>query len=263
MKKILFLIVFTLQYSLACFSQDTLHHYTDAEVIKLTNYIKGLETRTASYSAAHPNDVFVSNVANSIAEKAILTGLINDSLHRYNDVQIIKLAKYIKHLEKLDSLSSIAIVAKTTTTTTTTTDIAAVETNKKRIADSIANSNVVVLEEHKEIEKYQKLIYFNFDSSTLKEESYAPLDEAVKILKSYVNLTFEIEGHTDSIGPVAYNLNLSRERAKSVMNYFISKGIPAARITSIGYGEAKPIDTNETEAGRAKNRRVEIKAKKK
>jgi outer membrane protein OmpA-like peptidoglycan-associated protein len=249
MKKIFFLIVFTLQFSLTCFSQDSLHRYTDIELMKLVKYIKGLEGRTASYSASHPDDVFVVNVAKSVEEKAILTDLIKDSLHRYNDSQIIKLAGYIKHLEKLDSLN--------------TYTIAMVEETKKRVADSIAKTQVVVLEEQKEISEYEKLIFFNFDSSVLKEESYKPLDEAVKILKNHSNLVFTIEGHTDSIGPVAYNLNLSKERARTVMNYFISKGIPADRISSTGYGEAKPVATNETAEGQAKNRRVEIRAKKK
>ncbi len=256
MKKIFFLIVFVLQYSISCFSQDSLHRYTDAEVIKLAKYIKNLQSRTATYSAEHPADIFVVNAANSTEEKAILSGLVNDSLHRYNDKQIIKLTRYIKHLEKLDSLNNVVVAA----------------VRVKKAADSLAAVAViekaksgtdVSLPEAKDIEKYEKLIFFNFDSYTLKEESNKPLDEAVKILKSYSNLTFSIEGHTDSVGSDAYNLNLSNERAKSVMNYLIAKGIPASRITSKGYGESKPIDTNETEAGRAKNRRVDIKAKKK
>ena len=243
MKKI-FLIVFTIQLSLVCFSQDSLHHYTDPEVIKLANYIKNLEKKAAFYIATHPNDVFVVNNAKSAEEKAVLSDLIRDSLHSYNDRQVIKIANYIKYLEKLDALNTLALEAK------------------KRNNDSIAKAQVLVLEGQKEIDKYEKSIFFNFDSSVLKEESYPALDEAVKILKNNANLTFVVEGHTDSIGPVAYNLNLSNERAKSVMNYIVSKGIPKSRISAIGYGEAKPIDTNETEEGKSKNRRVEIRGKK-
>lgn len=244
MKKIFFLIVFTIQYSLACFSQDSLHHYTDPEVIKLAKYIKDLEKKAAFYIATHPSDIFVVKNSKSAEERAILTDLIKDSLHTYNDKQVIRIANYIKYLEKLDALNTLALEAK------------------KRYNDSIAKTQVLVIAGQKEIDKYEKLIFFNFDSSVLKEESYAPLDEALKVLKSFVNVSFVIEGHTDSIGPVTYNLNLSNERAKSVMNYFVSKGIPSSRISSIGYGEAKPIDTNETEAGKAKNRRVEIRLKK-
>lgn len=238
MKKIFFLIVFTAQYSLTCFSQDSIHHFTDPEVIKLANYIKNLEKKAAFYIATHPDDVFVVNNAKTAEEKAVLYDLIKDSLNSYNDKQVIRIANYIKYLERLDALNTLALEAK------------------MKYNDSIAIAG------QKEIDKYEKLIFFNFDSSVLKEESYAPLDEAVKVLKKFVNSSFLIEGHTDSIGSVAYNLNLSKERAKTVMDYFVSKGIPASRISFVGYGEAKPIDTNETEAGKAKNRRVEIKLKK-
>ncbi|MES2139017.1 MAG: OmpA family protein [Bacteroidota bacterium] len=244
MKKIFFLIVYAIQYSLTCFSQDSLHHYTDPEVIKLANHIKNLEKKAAFYIATHPDDIFVVNNGKNAEEKAILSDLIRDSLHSYNDKQVIRIANYIKYLEKLDALNTLALEAK------------------KRYNDSIAKTQVLVIAGQKEIDKYEKLIFFNFDSSVLKEESYAPLDEAVKVLKKFVNSSFVIEGHTDSIGAVAYNLNLSKERAKSVMDYFVSKGIPSSRISSVGYGEGKPIDTNETEAGKAKNRRVEIRLKK-
>lgn len=258
MKKIFFLIVFTLQLSLASFSQDSLQHFTDAQVIKLATKIKALEKKTAFYSATHPNEVFAGTPANSAKEKAILTNLLTDSLHSYNDAQVVKFANYVKFLERLDSLNIIYLA-----------DIA-----KKHVADSIAKYNAALalkdtaitsfvdIKEQKDLDKYEKLIFFDFDVSTLKPESSPALDEAVKILKAYPKLTFLIEGHTDSIGPVAYNLNLSNERARSVMNYFVSKGIKASRISSKGYGEAKPIATNETEEGKAKNRRVEIRPKK-
>jgi OOP family OmpA-OmpF porin len=71
-----------------------------------------------------------------------------------------------------------------------------------------------------------------------------------------------VEGYCDSVGSSVYNLSLSNRRVGSVKKYFISQGIPANRISAIGYGEANPIATNLTEEGRAKNRRVEIKAKK-
>jgi outer membrane protein OmpA-like peptidoglycan-associated protein len=95
----------------------------------------------------------------------------------------------------------------------------------------------------------------------LTEDSYKPLDDILKILTSYINLNFIIEGYTDAVGSDEYNLALSKRRAKTIREYFISKGIPAARIASVtGYGETKPIGSNETEEGKAMNRRVEIKA---
>ena len=242
MKKIFF-IVFTIQFSLVCFSQDTVHRYTDPEVIKLVTYVKDLEKKVAFYVATHPNDVFVVNAV-SAEEKAILTDLLRDSLHSYNDKQVIKIANYVKYLEKLDALNTLALA------------------EKKRYNDSIAKAQVVLLEGQKKMDEYVKLIFFNFNSATLKEESYPPLDEAVKILNNNAKLNFLIEGHTDNVGTDEYNLNLSNDRAQSVLKYIVSKGIPNARISAVGYGETKPVDTNETEEGKAKNRRVEIRGKK-
>ena len=117
------------------------------------------------------------------------------------------------------------------------------------------------LDEESQINKIEKLIYFNFDKSSLKQESYKPLEDVAKILRSYVNLNFIVEGYCDSVGSAVYNLGLSNRRAGAVKGYFISKGIAASRISAIGYGEENPADTNKTEQGRANNRRVAIKAK--
>ena len=250
MKKIFFLFVFTFQVSLFCFSQDTLLRYTDAEVIKLVAHIKNLETRTAAFAAAQypPQNITVSE-----AERQILADLVSDSLHRYTDRNIIKLARYIRHLETLDSLNTIAIA----------------KAKAKAHADSLATvatiaktevGKEVPLAEGEDIEKYEKFIFFNFNSAVITEESNRPLDDVVTILKKHDKLKFVVEGHTDSVGTVPYNLNLSRRRAESVKAYFVKKGIPASRISAVGYGKSKPVDTNLTEQGRAKNRRVIIKA---
>ncbi|NND87991.1 MAG: OmpA family protein, partial [Flavobacteriaceae bacterium] len=82
------------------------------------------------------------------------------------------------------------------------------------------------------------------------------------IMKEYPTANFHIEGHTDSRGSDSYNLDLSKRRAASVREYLTSKGIPSSRLTSEGYGEARPIATNNTKAGRQQNRRVEISLKK-
>jgi len=80
----------------------------------------------------------------------------------------------------------------------------------------------------------------------------------VKILKDNPDVSIHIEGHTDSIGTEEYNLQLSRKRAESVRNYLVSKGISPERITIFGFGASMPIATNQTEEGRALNRRVEV-----
>lgn len=252
MKKIYFLTLLALQLAFVGYSQvlqDTLHHYTDAEVMKLSGYIKNLEQKTAAYMAAHPSDAFVNIVANSAQEKMIITTIVNDSLHRYNDAQVIKLARYIKHLEKLDSLNTAEVVA----------NAAAAAAAKKRHDDSLA----LVSTQVKGVEQFQNQINFDFNSSTIKNESYNALNEVVKIMKESNDVNFVIEGHTDNVGTDEYNLALSKARANAVRQYFIAKGIPASRISAVGQGEAKPISTNDTEEGRAKNRRVEIKSNKK
>lgn len=315
MKKIIFLVLFTLKFSLFCFSQaDTLHHYTDEEILKLSNYVKELESKVSlaslsesdkenraqiagffvktphSYTnneilklAAYikhlenptalvgntPSDSltyytnpeiakfakYIGDIEKRIAgnselqtdpeEKRKITALLSrPSSDEYNDSEIIMLANYIKGLEKLDSLNTVALA--------------------KAYNDSVALAAVVPVktDEEKKIDEIAKLIFFNFDSSTIKSESYKPLEEVVKLMKSQTDFNFVVEGYCDSVGSSAYNLSLSDRRAGSVKRYFISKGVPAKRISAIGYGEANPIATNMTEEGRAKNRRVEIKAKK-
>jgi len=102
-------------------------------------------------------------------------------------------------------------------------------------------------------------IFFDFDKYDLRPESSQELDRWVKFLLENRELQMEIDGHTDSIGTDAYNKKLSARRAEAVVNYLIEKGIATARITSVGFGESRPVATNDTPAGRQLNRRVEIK----
>ncbi len=104
-----------------------------------------------------------------------------------------------------------------------------------------------------------KNIFFDFDKATLRPESTAELDRLTKMLNDIPTLKIEISGHTDNYGSDEYNLKLSADRAKAVVDYLISKGISSDRLTSAGYGESQPIATNETNEGRQKNRRTEFK----
>jgi outer membrane protein OmpA-like peptidoglycan-associated protein len=101
-------------------------------------------------------------------------------------------------------------------------------------------------------------IYFDFDKTTLKKESYEELAKVIDFLKRNPTVEIEIAGHTDSKGSDEYNQKLSQGRTQAVVDYLISQGISARRLLAMGYGESKPVDTNETEEGRAKNRRVEF-----
>jgi outer membrane protein OmpA-like peptidoglycan-associated protein len=103
-----------------------------------------------------------------------------------------------------------------------------------------------------------KNIYFDFDKTTLKSESFVELNKVVEFLKQNSKVSIEIAGHTDSKGSDQYNLNLSQGRSQAVVDYLISQGIDTSRLQAQGYGETKPIDTNDTDEGRANNRRVEF-----
>lgn len=103
-----------------------------------------------------------------------------------------------------------------------------------------------------------KNIYFDFDKTTLKKESFTELNKVVDFLKQNSTVEIEISGHTDSKGADDYNENLSQGRSQAVVDYLIGQGIDGTRLAAHGYGESKPIDTNDTDAGRANNRRVEF-----
>lgn len=104
-----------------------------------------------------------------------------------------------------------------------------------------------------------KSILFNTGSSSFKKGVTDDLDAIVAVMNEFPKANFAIEGHTDSTGGDAINAKISQKRADAVMNYFTSKGVDASRLTAKGYGEGSPSDSNDTRAGRANNRRVEIK----
>ena len=128
------------------------------------------------------------------------------------------------------------------------------------VAGTVANNGCpeVTVEVIKEINEYSKTILFDYDKASIRQESYGALQSIADIMKEYPNTVFHIEGHTDSRGSDSYNMKLSKERAASVMNYLTTIGMPANRLTSEGYGEERPVATNNTAAGRQQNRRVEI-----
>lgn len=103
-----------------------------------------------------------------------------------------------------------------------------------------------------------KNIYFDFDKTTLKKESFVELNKVVTFLKDNASVEIEIAGHTDAKGSDEYNETLSQGRSQSVVDYLISQGIDSGRLTAHGYGESKPIDTNDNATGQANNRRVEF-----
>ncbi|HNP18238.1 MAG TPA: OmpA family protein [Fulvivirga sp.] len=103
-------------------------------------------------------------------------------------------------------------------------------------------------------------IYFNFDKATFKDESYNELNKLESMMSQNTGMQIEISGHTDNIGSKAYNKNLSQRRANAVKDYLVKKGVDARRIIAVGYGEERPLASNDDEKeGRELNRRVEFK----
>ncbi|MBP5526100.1 MAG: OmpA family protein [Bacteroidales bacterium] len=99
---------------------------------------------------------------------------------------------------------------------------------------------------------------FESAKAIIKQSSYSSLDGLAMLLKSHPEWSVTLKGYTDNSGNAAKNLQLSKDRAASVKNYLVNKGVSAANIQSQGYGSANPVASNSTLAGRAKNRRVEI-----
>ncbi len=101
-------------------------------------------------------------------------------------------------------------------------------------------------------------VNFETASATLTPVSKYEIDFLVDALNKYPSMRIDLAGHTDSVGDDEYNMELSRNRAKAVYDYLIGKGITADRLKYEGFGETRPVDTNDTDAGRAKNRRTEF-----
>jgi len=127
----------------------------------------------------------------------------------------------------------------------------------EEIAKSVPDAKVIRVGEGIVVE-FSSNVLFGFDKSSLSADARANLDKLVKVIEGYPDTDIEIQGHTDSRGSLAYNENLSVERASAVSNYLISKKVAVNRLTIVGFGETLPKYENDTEAGRAQNRRVEF-----
>ena len=104
-----------------------------------------------------------------------------------------------------------------------------------------------------------KNIFFEFGKAVLTSDSYIEMGRVLKLMSTNPGLRIEISGHSDNIGSYAYNQKLSEQRAKAVVDYLVDLGIDSARLEYTGYASSQPVATNNTEEGRAQNRRVEFK----
>ncbi len=112
----------------------------------------------------------------------------------------------------------------------------------------------------KKMNELAKNVYFNLGTANISKKAIKPLDEVIAVLKANPTAKLSIEGHTDNTGKAELNKKLSQQRANVIAAYFTKKGIAATRLTAIGYGDEKPVADNKSEEGKAKNRRVELKA---
>jgi outer membrane protein OmpA-like peptidoglycan-associated protein len=125
----------------------------------------------------------------------------------------------------------------------------------------VENITLVSLKSLQESEEAIKLnnIYFDFNKYELRPESFFELERVYKFLSDNPSINIEISAHTDSKGSDEYNMSLSQKRAESVVSYLVSKGVSPGRLIAKGYGKSQPVASNDTEEGRAMNRRVEMK----
>ena len=233
MNKLLILVGFTLQLSML-FGQNDCNktQFTEEEALKLSDYGKKLE---ASILEKNP------------ADSALIAKMIGDyskDLCGYTDEEVIKISNYLKELEKQDSINNIPEEV-----------VEIIKEAVDVVNDSIAPKPIVDV---KPSNVLAQTVLFNINSSKPNEIN---LDDLIKNLNDNTKSTVLLVGHTDASGPDNLNLNLSIQRATSVKRYLISKGVKGSRITVKGEGESKPIADNETEEGKAKNRRVEITVK--
>ncbi|MDF2380269.1 OmpA family protein [Nostoc ellipsosporum NOK] len=127
----------------------------------------------------------------------------------------------------------------------------------EEIKNEVPGAKVERVEEGIVVE-FSSAVLFGFDQSDLSATAKSTLNDLVKILKKYPDTDVEIQGHTDNRGTEKYNQALSERRASTVSNYISANGIPLERLSTIGYGLTKPKYSNDTEQGRAQNRRVEF-----
>ncbi|WP_298224539.1 OmpA family protein [Flavobacterium sp.] len=128
----------------------------------------------------------------------------------------------------------------------------------REIDNALPGADVVRVGEGIKLVLGENAVRFDFNKSTLTAQAKTNLDKLVKVFTEYPDTNIVIYGYTDSSGADDYNLKLSDQRAASVKAYLTKKGLSAARFTTTGMGEADPIESNETDAGRSKNRRVEF-----
>ena len=128
----------------------------------------------------------------------------------------------------------------------------------KDIKETLPGAEVERVGEGIRVTMKENMVNFGFDSSNLTEAAKMNLDKLAQVLNTHEDTNINIYGHTDSKGADSYNLSLSERRAGAVKSYLLSKGVSSSRMIAMGVGEGEPIASNDSDAGRAQNRRVEF-----
>ena len=128
----------------------------------------------------------------------------------------------------------------------------------KEIKETLPGAEVERVGEGIKVTMKENMVNFGFDSSDLTSAAKANLDKLAQVLKNNMDTNINIYGHTDSKGTDAYNLSLSERRAAAVKSYLVAQGVSSSRMFTMGVGEKEPVASNDTDAGRAENRRVEF-----
>ncbi len=128
----------------------------------------------------------------------------------------------------------------------------------REIDNALPGADVVRVGEGIKLVLGENAVRFDFNKSTLTSQAKANLDKLEKVFTEYPDTNIVIYGYTDNKGAADYNLKLSQDRANAVKAYLTKKGLAASRFTTTGMGMADPIESNDTDAGRSKNRRVEF-----
>lgn len=128
----------------------------------------------------------------------------------------------------------------------------------KEIKDILPGAQVERVGEGIKVTLHENTVNFDFNSSNLTTLAKSNLDKLVKVLNNNPDTNINIYGHTDNVGSDEVNLRISNQRAQAVKSYFVADGISSSRLFTEGLGKSSPITSNDTDAGRAKNRRVEF-----
>jgi outer membrane protein OmpA-like peptidoglycan-associated protein len=163
-------------------------------------------------------------------------------------------ADFNKNKRSTLQMSMTTIVGRTSELEGFATGLAAKE---EKIDDKLARLNAKVTETEVVIQ-LPGAILFDFDSANIRPDAERALTDVAQVIAAYAQRPVRVDGHTDSIASDDYNQSLSERRAASVVSWLAAHGVERARLASAGFGETKPVATNDTPAGRQLNRRVEV-----